>query len=58
MTVKEGKSIRHGSLMRDYIPTQEEREGGNDGGERVTEEQRHLSHKGFLMEQNLHNLLR
>lgn len=45
--------------MRDDIPTQDEREGGNDGGERESDgEQRHLGHKGFLMEQNLHNLLR
>lgn len=46
--------------MRDDIPTQNKMEGGNDGGERerVMEEQRQSSHKGFLMEQNLHNLLR
>lgn len=46
--------------MRDDISTWEEREGGNDGGERegVKEELRHLGHKQFLMEQNLHNLLR
>ena len=56
--VKEGKSIRQGGTANDDIPTQEEREGGNDERERVNEELKHLGHKGFLMEQNLHNLLR
>lgn len=31
--------------MRDDIPTEEEREGGNDGGERAKEELRHLAIK-------------
>lgn len=50
--------------MRDDIPTQNKKKEANDGRgrkrerERVTKEQRHLVHKGFLMEQNLHNLLR
>lgn len=35
-----------------------EKKGTMEAIERVKEKQRHFGHKGFLMEQNLHNLLR